>query len=78
MAKTNKEILESYDFKLVSRGDFESAGDVPNGLRDRVEGRDGAFVVYDPLDDDEGFLLVGDDAESLAAEAVSHMELEDI
>jgi len=72
---TNKQILESYDYKLVTRAEFETACDVPKGLRERAAALSGEFVIYDPLDDDEGYLLIGNDAEALAAECVADKEL---
>lgn len=51
---TNKQILESYDFKLVTRDEFETALDVPAGLHARTAATPGRFVLYDPLDDAEG------------------------
>lgn len=72
---TNKKILESYDFRLVTRAAFDKAEDVPHGLRERVALLPGAFVVYDPLDDDEGFLLVSDDVNAIAAETVREHDM---
>ncbi len=71
----NKAILESYDFKLVPRAQFDAATDVPYGLRERASAIPGSWVLYDPLDDAEGFLLVGDDPAALAREIVETKEL---
>jgi hypothetical protein len=34
----------------------------------------GKFMVYDPIDDDDGYCIVGDDRNSLIFEAFSHLE----
>lgn len=60
-----QQYAESYDFRLVTRAEFEAASDVPNGIAERVANRPGDYVLYDPLDDDEGFCLVGNDPEAL-------------
>jgi hypothetical protein len=66
--------IVSYDYKLVSRAEFDAATDLPAGLRERASQYEGSWVVYDPLNDDEGFLLVGNDREALAKEAYEHVE----
>lgn len=74
---TDTEWLEKHDFKLVSRADFEEAGDLPVGLLERSESIEGAWVVYDPLDDHEGFLLIDDDKDALARIARDHLDSKD-
>jgi hypothetical protein len=74
---TNEQILTSYDFKLVTRAEFDAATDVPPGIRDRARDLNGAFVLYDPIDDDLGFLLVGDDRKEMAREFVETNELKE-
>lgn len=72
---TNKETLEAHGYKLVTRAAFDSAADVPDGLREYRKEQlalKGAWIVYDPSDDEEGWLLVGDDAEALARETVEY------
>jgi hypothetical protein len=68
-------------YNLVTRDEFDAATDVPEGVRGRVqriladpksEAGAGAFVVYDPYDDDDGWLLVGDDKVALAQETFDH------
>lgn len=70
---TNKEKLAREGYKLVTRREFELAADRPLGLFDRFEGctiPPGAFVVYDPNDDEDGWLLIDNDPEWLAAQTV--------
>ncbi len=61
--------LESYGYKLVCRDKFCKATDVPAGLLVRADKIAGLWVVYDPDDDDEGFMLIGNDQHALAKEA---------
>ena len=64
--------LEAYDYKMVTWEDFSNSDDVHPALYVRAYEwrKDGAFdfVIYDPLDDDSGMLLVGNDAAALAKE----------
>lgn len=72
---TDRDRLESFGYRLVSRADFEAAQDRPAGLLERAAEFPGQFVVYDPDDGAKGFLLVGDDPDVLAFETVRHLEL---
>ncbi len=68
---------ENQGFKLEPRAEFEAYGELSGTgnaehdaaetakLKARVAGLDGDFVLYDPADDSDGFLLVGDDAGEL-------------
>jgi hypothetical protein len=69
---TNKELLELNGYKLVSRDDFIHATDRPTNLMETRLDRPGMYVVYDPHDDEDGWFLVGDDAEALAKETVEY------
>lgn len=74
----NKNILERYGYKLVERIKFEEeAAKNPNhhGLLHRASKFLGPWVIYDPSDDDEGYLIVGYDPEKMASEAVADLEL---
>jgi hypothetical protein len=68
----NREILESHGYKLVSRDAFIHATDKPANLLETRLDRPGLYVVYDPSDDEDGWFLVGDDAEALARETVEY------
>lgn len=68
------EFIQAYDFKLLPRAEFEAATDGPSGLLERAKEYSGAFVVYDPLADDEGFMIIGDDKAALAKEAYEHID----
>jgi len=76
----NRQVLADNGYKLATRAEFDAAGDVPEGIREReasipfgdAAGKgQGLFIVYDPNDDNEGWLLVGDDADELANETVA-------
>lgn len=78
-----KAALESYDYKLVTWAAFVAAADRPAGLLQRAEeiraeilgGRlEDVFVVYDPMDDNGGFLLVSDSEDEAAIEALRWIE----
>ena len=60
--------LKDNQYKLVTQAEFSVADDVPEGIRERASTQNGAYVVYDPEDDEEDWLLVGDDATALAQE----------
>lgn len=73
-----KAALESYDYKLVTWAAFVAADDRPAGLLQRAEeiraeilgGRlEDVFVVYDPMDDSDGFLLISESEDDAAIEA---------
>jgi len=58
-------LLEAYDFKLEPRTAFQATASAQ--LMARASAYAGAYVLWDPLDDADGFLLVGDDPELLRA-----------
>lgn len=75
--------LTAYDFKFATWEDFVIADDKPEGLMERANEwkadhpGDGIFVVYDPLDDADGYLLMTSNALELAritCEYISDME----
>ena len=68
---SNVEIVESYEYKLSCAND-ES---LPAFVKEHVAKYGGKFVLWDPLDNEEGFRLSGDDPESIAAETIEHLEL---
>lgn len=64
----SKPAVEAYDFKVVTWADFIGADDLPEGLFARGEkvreellkdGADASWVVYDPLDNSDGWLMIG-------------------
>lgn len=76
----NIDNLEAYDYKFATWDEFLKA-DVPAGLIERAKswieptsdnGLDYenhvSFVVFDPLDDEDGYLLIGNDALELSQE----------
>ncbi len=73
---TGEERLAAVGLKLVTRADFDAAGDVPSVVRvlaARVAERwGGAFVIYEPAGGADGFLLVSDDRAEILAEALQH------
>lgn len=66
--------LQERGYKLATRSEFEAAGDLPDGLLKRAQKIAGIWVVYDPHDDDDGFLLIGDNREALVLEAWSMLD----
>lgn len=75
-----KEALESYDFKAVLWRDFVLADDLPEGLFARgeriwatlmKENHDASWVVYDPLDNSDGWLLIG--GKEVVRESCAHI-----
>jgi hypothetical protein len=70
-------LLKSYGYAVSTRTEAEASGRMPAGLKERMAGHPGTHIVFDPQDDDQGFCVVGDDPQALAAEAVEHLGLED-
>jgi hypothetical protein len=70
--------LESYDYKFLAWKDFEVA-EKPEGLYERAvnwkgeHSEDGLFVIFDPLDDEQGFLLLGADPVEIAKMACEYI-----
>jgi hypothetical protein len=62
--------LEAHGYKLVTWRGFLEAEDRPEGLLERamllLPGLYGPHVVYDPSDDENGWLLVCDDVDGIA------------
>ncbi len=61
--------LEHNGYALDRRGDFEA--DAGDELKARASAFPGEWVLWDPNDDSDGFLLAGDDWESLYSEFIS-------
>ena len=64
-----QKVVESYDFKVCTWPAFMQATDLPSGLLDRAyetikewarPPHSRTWVVYDPIDDNEGWLLIGE------------------
>lgn len=64
--------LESYGYKMETWQVFQATPDLPEGLFERAKQwhEDGGFdfVIYDPEDDENGMMLVGNNATKLAKE----------
>lgn len=82
----NIDALKAYAYKFVTWEEFIAAEDKPDGLIDRAidwrqdHPQDGLFVVYDPIDDEDGFLLMASDPMELArltCEYIRDMEPEE-
>lgn len=79
----NIDDIESYDYKFVTWNEFVTTSNVPDGILERAndwryDASTGGyipfdFVVYDPLDDDQGFLLLGNDGQELVREACEYI-----
>lgn len=70
MAEDYRKTLDWHGYKVVERAAFEATKELPAGLRERAARYEGDWVVYDPEDDCDGWLLVGDDPDALAKETV--------
>lgn len=81
-------MVKAIGYQLVSRECFEALTpeDMNSGvdeakallgLKARVAAIPGAYVLYDPNDDGEGWLLVGDSKEALATETLNHFDIDD-
>lgn len=68
--------LEDNGYLVVPRPLFRQTCLVP-GLSVRAMRLDGAFVLYDPFDDEDGFLLVGDKEPDLITQAWRHLAGDD-
>lgn len=80
----NIEALRSYDYQIVEYDLFKMMTDIPHGLIARAEslveqGQPHDFVVFDPIDDENGYLLLGDalDIAKEACEYISNQEPEE-
>lgn len=73
----NKSDLESYGYKLVTWDEFLVAPDRPEGLTVRAYSYYGedifTHIVYDPSDDEDGFMLVGTNPEELASDTCNYI-----
>ena len=65
--------IAAYGYKLVPWDAFINATDRPEGLLERATAFKAKFVLYDPEDDVDGLLLVGDDPRELLSEARMHI-----
>lgn len=79
--------VESYGFRIADRATFmadpairpygeeHAAGNARQGdlLVARASAIPGAYVLYDPDDDAEGFMLIGDDPHELDREGFEHL-----
>ncbi len=73
---------ESYNGAVHKRSEFNAAVDaamapaIAKALKARAAQFEGDYVLWDPENDEEGFLLVGNDADVLARAALDHHSLE--
>lgn len=66
--------LVTHGYRIVSRTQFSAfEQDVPKGLIERSIAHKGDWVIYDPDDNDQGWLLIGDDRRALIRESFNHM-----
>ena len=78
---SNIEHAKNNRYKFVTWSEFRDDGALPSGLyarasllKDELEarGKVADCVMYDPLDDDQGWLLLGENVEALADEWASN------
>jgi len=79
--------VETFGFRIADRATFMAGPDIrPYGdedatanarqsdlLVERAAAIDGAYVLYDPDDDADGFMLIGDDPHELDRKAMEHL-----
>lgn len=66
------DIVEFNGYRLDARATFES--EATPALVSRAAEYPGALVLWDFNDDEDGFLLCGDDRDALVAEFEAHFE----
>lgn len=66
------DLVKRYGYEIADRNEAEAGGRMPAGLKERMSEYPGKFILFDPHDDWEGFCLVGDDVDNLAAEFVKN------
>lgn len=59
--------LERHGYRVETRAVF-AASELPEGLLARALEIKGDWVVFDPSDDGQGFMLVSDDLDAIVAE----------
>lgn len=75
------QLVEDFEYKVVSWGDFINTPNLPEGLLDRALSVtqnclfERNWVVYDPLDDDEGWMLIGENLDEIVLETIEHFDL---
>lgn len=67
-ATFERELAEMVSFRRVKE-------EISAALIERSRGHEGSHVLWDPFDGDDGFMLVGNEPEALAAEAVKALDL---
>lgn len=65
-------VVEHYGYRIDRRGDFLTNDAVPAGFKNRVARFNGGWGLWDPADDEDGFLLVRDSPDELTASATAH------
>lgn len=82
MTTTPEVLLETYGYKIVTWTEFQKADDIPKGLHAKVEelcnnlnGQANEFVIYDPTEDHEGYLAIGENRETLVDQALEDLNL---
>lgn len=80
MLESNINVIESYGYRLDSRADFETMAATAglSGLVKRATAFPGSHVLWDPAGGEDGYMLVGDNPDELAAELVEFLDLNSI
>lgn len=65
--------VESFGYKVATWDAFLSATDVPDGIKHRAQCLLGQWVIYDPLDDGNGWFVHHDDLDRVLTETVEHI-----
>jgi hypothetical protein len=71
LSAANVAFITSFGFVFATRENFNLRS--PQAERDGIKETPGAWGVYDPLADSEGWALVGDDPEELCRETMEEL-----
>lgn len=72
---SKRQLLEKYEYVIVPWEAFRMIPNLPEGLLERaMEIGESKWVVYDPCDGEEGWLLIGDSERELINATVEHIE----
>lgn len=74
MTTRDEAYLADHAYRVTPRAEFDVEEGLPDGLRERAKAFRGSWVVWDPWDDADGLLLIGDDRAALIKEAAATVD----